>query len=630
MMNRVKQRKKALTVLLAAMLAGCGTARNDTTKLMTAGTYEGTGTGENGDIKVSVTLTTTAITGVAVTAQQETAGIADDALSSVPQEILDNQSLNVDLATGATATSKGIIEAVGNAITQAGGNPDEWNTDKTGTSKKAEPVKSTTQVVVVGSGASGLTAALRLEQLGIKTTLLEKNSYLGGSLAYTDGSQIVTGSAVQTEELEGTDTIDSLGQDLMVYGSSTGNADLIRVFAENAGTTTDWMVNDLGVDFDIKKGLISDPAYGFDRILAYSASADKVSKLLTDEVEVSGAKLLKNTRAISLKTENGAVTGVLARSSEGKLYDITADAVILATGGAGANQSLVSDSLKDTLYGGTLTSTGDAIILGREDTINAAVTSMEDAQYSYAGVSLGDGIGVMTDNANKAAMNEGMIFVNSSGSRFVNETATDSVILGAEMMQTNQVMYAVMTQSAFTAWTQELGKRLDLSDQISAWLDDKQYFEGDTIEEAAEKAMIDPNMLKATADAFDADPVDSFGRVKGDEKFEDSSHYYIVRMQPCYVSTLGGLVTDSSFQVMNQSGTAISGLYAVGEAVGGVFGASEARDAGVTWAFTSGKTAADGIAEMIAGMPAEASASADASASAEAADASASPSAAVK
>ena len=162
----------------------------------------------------------------------------------------------------------------------------------------------------------------------------------------------------------------------MVYGSSTGNADLIRVFAENAGTTTDWMVDDLGVDFDLKRGLISDPAYGYDRILAYSASADKVSKLLTDEIEVSGAKLLKNTRAIGLKTENGAVTGVLARSSEGKLYDITADAVILATGGAGANESLLSDSLKGTLYGGTLTSTGDAIILGREDTVNAAVTSM--------------------------------------------------------------------------------------------------------------------------------------------------------------------------------------------------------------------------------------------------------------
>lgn len=612
--------RRAAALLLAVTLAGCSTATTDTSKLMTAGTYEGTAAGENGDVKVSVTVTTDSITSVEITEQSETAGIADDALQDIPQEIMDNQSLNVDLSTGATVTSKAIINAVADAITQAGGSADDWQTDKTGTAK-TDVTEMTTEVVVIGSGASGLATTLRLEQLGVKTVLLEKNSYLGGTFAYSDGSMIVTGSELM-DSLGGTDSAESLGQDLMTFGGSTGSADLLRTMAEHTGDTVDWMVNDLGVDFNTKDGLQSADGYSNDRVLKFDGSADKISDLLTSEIDVSGAKVMKSTRAIGLKQENGAVTGVIARSTSGKVYDITADYVVLATGGYGANESLTTDSLSGSLYGGSLSSTGDAIILGRDENLNVSTVSMSDAQYSYAGVALNDTTGVNAESANAAALDYGMIYVNSEGSRFVSETASNSELLGAEMMQTDGSMYVVMTQDAFNAWKEELSKRSDLSDEINSWLSNGVY-KGSTLEEAAEAAGLDSTVLKNTADIYDSMIAGKEDTVYGRDSdhlgtsFKESGSYYIVKEQPCYYTTLGGISVNANLEVLNSDGNVIQGLYAVGECVGGVFGSQTSQDAENTWSFVSGKLIADQIYDDQTASAAEsASPSADPSAAA--------------
>lgn len=599
-MTKKKFMHSLIAFLLAATLAGCSQKQTDTTKLMTAGTYSGTAAGENGDVTVSVTVSTDSIIDISITDQMETAGIADDALTNIPKEILDNQSLNVDTCTGATITSKAIIAAVSDAITAAGGSTDDWQEDKTGNSKQ-EIAEASADVVVVGSGAAGLAATLRLQQLGIKVILLEKNSYLGGTLKYSDGTLTVTGSEIQTEEGNTKDNAELLGQDLMVYGGSSGNADLIRVFAENTGDTVNWMKNDLGIDFDTKTGLQSAEGYSSDRILYYDGSAEKVSDLLVSEIDVSGAKVMKNTRAIGLKQDNGKVTGVIARTSTGKIYDITADAVVLAAGGCGANSSLTGEVIGNSLYGGTQSSTGDAIILGRDEGLNVASSALSEAQYSYAGISLSDTVGVMVEDANLAAMDSGYVLVNSSGQRFVSETASNSEILGAELMQKDGVMYAVLTQEAFNEWRAELEKRTDLSTEIADWLDSDSIFKGDTIEDAAEAAGIDSTILKNTIDVYDhiistqEDTVYERDSEHLGKSFKDTSAYYIIKEQPCYYETLGGITVNSDMQVLNQDGNAIEGLYAAGECVGDVFGSRQPQSVGITWTFVSGKRSADMI-----------------------------------
>ncbi|NCB33487.1 MAG: FAD-dependent oxidoreductase, partial [Erysipelotrichia bacterium] len=563
-------------------------------------TYSGTARGENGDVTVSVTVSTDSILDISIADQQETAGIADDALSVIPREILDNQSLNVDTLTGATITSKAIIAAVSNAIAAAGASADDWQEDKTGITDQ-KITETSADVCVIGSGAAGLAATLRLQQLGIKVILLEKNSRLGGTLAWSDGTLAVTGSQLREDAGNTKDSAALFGQDLMVFGGSSGNADLIRMFAEYTGDTVNWMKNDLGVDFDLKKGLQSAEGNSSDRILHYDGSAEKVSDLLVSEIDVSGAKVMNNTRAIGLKKDNGRVTGVIARTTSGKIYDITAKTVVLAAGGYGSNSSLTGDAISASLYGGSPSSTGDAIILGRDEGLNVAASALSEAQYSYAGIALSNPVGVLAEAANLAAMDSGYILVNAEGKRFVSETASNSEILGAEMMQTDGTIYAVMTQEAFTQWREELEKRTDLSTEIAKWLDSDNIYKGDTIGEAADAAGIDSTILKHTADVFDhmisIEEDIEYNRDSSHlgKSFKGSSSYYIIKEQPCFYETLGGIAVNNKMQVLNREGNAIEGLYAAGESVGDVFGLRHTQSVGVTWAFVSGKRAADMI-----------------------------------
>ncbi|MCH4207143.1 MAG: FAD-dependent oxidoreductase [Solobacterium sp.] len=116
--------KKAVNGILSALMvlsmAGCSSTSSASDGKFKAGTYTGTGKGNNGDITVEVTLSSDAITDVKITAQNETAGISDDAITNIPKEIIDAQSVNVDTVSGATHSSEGIIEAVTNALESAG------------------------------------------------------------------------------------------------------------------------------------------------------------------------------------------------------------------------------------------------------------------------------------------------------------------------------------------------------------------------------------------------------------------------------------------------------------------------------------------------------------------------------
>ena len=174
--------KTGTALLLVVGMIGCAPKKESTmTHTVNDGSYTGIGTGYNGYITVSVSFRNGILTNVIVTNEQETDAVSDAPLNKIPEYVINEQSLNVDISTGATQTSKAVIEAIGNAITAANGNVAEWQKDCTGKNKE-KIIQEDTDVTVVGGGAAGIATVLRLQEKGYKTTLIEKDSEIGGSL----------------------------------------------------------------------------------------------------------------------------------------------------------------------------------------------------------------------------------------------------------------------------------------------------------------------------------------------------------------------------------------------------------------------------------------------------------------
>jgi len=598
--------------------AGTGTqSTGDTTQTKveqhyTPGTYTGVGEGNGGDITVDVTFSENAITDIQVASQSETKAVSADftnpdaagALTQLPQDIVDNQSLGVDSISGATLTSAGIKTAVADAVQQAGGDVAALrNAGKPAKTDATEDMDA--DVVVVGAGGSGMAATIRLGQLGKKVILVEKTYRLGGSISVSGGNQVVQGSQLQKDCGVTDDSAESMIADFQKNGDNMCTPDLIALYANNVGATTDWLNQSLGVQYDTQTGLHNLAEYSYKRELAYAGGGAAAAATLRSQVYATGATVLTDTTAQSLVTENGKVTGLVAQNSDGTTYNIKADDVVLCTGGYGNSEEWLSDELKGDLYYGLATSTGDGLTMATADDVDAATTMLDYAKLYPNGVEVSEGRAKSTIDGNLLVWKKSAILVNDKGVRVVNEHASNHDILSVELAQDNSQLYLVMDQANFDVWKSKLANTGIGDKALQQYLDANGtstplFAHGDTLAEAAKAAGIDATALQATVDKYNAGVSagsDEFGR-SGEflkETIGDGP-YYIVEQKPRYATTMGGLVVNTNLQVMNNDGKAIEGLYAAGEVVGGVQGSNSPSGANNAWALTSGKLAAEAIA----------------------------------
>mgnify|MGYP000001478489 FL=1 len=596
--------KKLLSVLLAlSMMTGAAALAEG----YTAGTYTGRADGRNGEITVDVTFSEDAITDIVVKDHQETAGIADAAINDLPGEIVASQSLAVDAKSGATFTSEGIVNAVADAVAQAGGDADALRAVPVEKELSTETIEMTTDVVVVGGGAAGMAATVRLEQLGKSVILLEKASFLGGAISVSGGNQVVMGSKLQAEAGVTDDSVDSMVEDFMKNGANLNVPELLNLYAENVGETTDWLNEDCGIAFDMEGGLHQLGEYSHNRELAYVGGGAGFAASMREAVEKSGATVLLSTRAQSLNVEDGKVTGVTAQANEGTTYVITAENVILATGGYGASDTLLSDELASALYYGPSTSTGDGVIMATADGINAATRLMEYGKRYPNGVEVSKGIAKSTIAGNITGWTMSAILVNAEGERVVNEKASNRTILEAELAQTGSELFLLMDSETFNVWKTKLAAAGLTEETIDGYVaangtTTPVFAHGDTLEEVAAAAGVNGENLVKTVERYNG-----FVAAGNDEDFGRSADYmtmaigdgpyYLVEQKPRFATTMGGLVVNASLQVENTDGDVIPGLYAAGEVVGGVMGDDSPSGANNGWALTAGKLAAEAIAE---------------------------------
>ena len=591
----------AVLALLLAVFTAAGCAGKNAVK---DGDYAVSVTGHNGPIELTVNFSAKKISGITITKESETDVLSDPALVDLPKKIVEANSLAVDSVSGATVTSSAVKYAVRQAIAQAGGNPADF--EKPIEKAPVKTVSLSADVVIIGAGGAGVSAALRADQLGAKTILLEKTGMIGGALVVSGGNQVVMGSKLQKEAGVANDSVQSMVSDFMKNGDRKNNEAALTLFARNVGDATDWLNEYAGVQFDMKGGLHKLAEYSNDRELAYLGGGSAFMKSILQKLSSTNIDLRLNTRATELKRDGSTVVGVIAQDSDGNTYDITAKSVVIATGGYGANKSLLSEDLQKSLYYGRSNATGDGLLLS--DTLGAQRQLMQYGKRYPNGVEIAPGMAKSTIAGNIVAFNSGSaILINKEGKRVVNEKASNRTILETEIRQTDGMLFLFMDQKTFDMWKERLAHAGISQENIDAWLKNNGsrapiFIRGTTIEEAAGTLNMDAASLKATIDTYNsyvASGTDSaFGRPANfmKAKIEDGP-YYLVEQKPRFATTMGGLVLTDTLQVVGTDGKALSGLYAAGEVGGGVMGDDSPSGANNAWAITSGKLAGESAAK---------------------------------
>lgn len=600
--------KKYLSLILVLAMVLCmaayGAAPVQATQAgtYTPGTYTGVGAGKNGDITVEVTFSAEKIESIRIVSHTETPSLSDAAIEQIPAKIVESQSLGVDAVSGATYTSDGIVEAVADAVKQAGGDVEALKNVQVAAGEHTEE-ELTTDVVVVGGGGAGMSAAVRLAELGQQVILFEKASFLGGAISVSGGNQVVMGAQLQADNGVEDDSVESMVADFEANGANKNNEEILTLFAENVGAATDWLVASCGIEFDA--GLHQLGEYSHNRELAYTGGGAGFAERMRKAVERSGATVYLSTKVESLLVEDGAVVGVKAVSTDGtKEYTVHAANVVLATGGYGNNKDMLTDEMKSALYYGPSTSTGDGIRMA--EAVNAQTANMEYGKRYPNGIEVDTGIAKSTIAGNIVGWTMSAILVNADGNRVVNEKASNRTILEEELQQPGGMLYLLLDSETFEVWKTKLAPAGISDGDIEKYLaangtTTPVFAHGETLEEAAAAAGVNAENLAATVEKYnsfvekgeDAD----FGRNASYLTMKiGAGPYYLIEQKPRFATTMGGLVVNANMQVLNQEGSAISGLYAAGETCGQVMGDDSPSGANNAWAITSGKLAADAIA----------------------------------
>jgi len=590
--------KTGIALLLVVGMIGCAQKKESTmTHTVNDGSYTGIGTGYNGYITVSVSFRNGILTNVIVTDEQETDAVSDAPLNKIPEYVINEQSLNVDVSTGATQTSKAVIEAIGNAITAANGNVEEWQKDCTGKNKE-KIIQEDTDVTVVGGGAAGIATVLRLQEKGYKTTLIEKDSEIGGSLRYyANSGQIVAGSTKLN--LEDIDSAGTLAEDITAYTNQTNSPTLTQVFENKIGETVDWQSKILGITFDKKTGYIPTDGLPLNSVMLYDESSGDIDELLQKEVKVSGSSVHTNTGIIELRyDEEGKVIGVRAKKSNGDIIETTSKYVVLATGTSAGNLNLIPERDRNSNYLGLSTNTGDALALAKDE---EHPYQIEDGSviYNYLGYSVRD-ITLDAYLATKSILSKGVVLVNNTGERFIDETEPYNQISEAIHNQNNATSYLVMNEEVYQEWKKKLLSTATITKAEEKYLQSMYAivpFSGETLSEAAVSADLDTQKLLETISYHNFEIEASSTNLMG--KIDPEKPTCIIPLNKYRYETTGGLKVDDHLNLLDGSGQAKTNVFAVGSIAGNVFGEKMPGGAGLAWAFVSGKYVADEIVNAL-------------------------------
>jgi fumarate reductase flavoprotein subunit len=603
--------------------------------------YTGTAQGNGGTVTVTLMIADGTITNVKAEGPDETPGIGSKALEQLPGEMLASNSIEVDSISGATITSNAIMEAAAAALEQAGLTTADL-TEKDVKKEAAEDIEEDTDLVVVGAGGAGMSAAITASDEGKKVIIVESQSMSGGNTNRAEGGMNAADTRYQDQnefrEEKGVEKTLKTASEATAEEYTEKGVENIRKLAavvqsqydaykadpEGYFDTPELMALDIIIgghglnDYDLVMNLTKNSAAGIDWINARAAEADSSLKGLTKVTQAGGASvkrihrptnedgdtvavgsyivpiLQKNveSRGIEVLTdttakkilmdENGNAAGIEAEGKEGNKVTIHAKAVVIATGGFGANSEMV-EKYRPELKGFVTTNApgalGQGIEMGTE--AGAATVDMEQIQiHPTVHVDEAGTPSLITENVR----GDGAILVNTEGKRFFDETSTRDKVSAAELEQGDYV-WLILDQ-----------KMIDGSALYQGYVDKGFTFQGNTPEELAEEIDVPAENLKETlsewAEIYQSQNDAEFGRTSFSSEYAlDTAPYYAIKVAPGIHHTMGGLKINTAAEVISTQGNAIPGLFAAGEVTGGVHGGNRLGGTAVTDIIVYGQTA---------------------------------------
>ena len=604
------KKKNVLASLLLAgamFLTACGGSASSTSAAGgVSGSFTGTAKGM-GEVSVTLTLTDNVITDCTAKGDEETSGIGSVVIEQFPGEVVEGNTINLDSISGATITSNAFVEAAKAALTEAGLNPDDYmaKADKTA---NGETVSYDADVVVIGAGGAGMTAAMTAADAGQKVVILESQAMVGGNSAratggmnaaktvYQDENEFDQAAGVEktlataAEKYADNETITALAKtvseqwaayqanptgyfdsvelmelDTMVGGKGINDPELVKTLCEGTADAIDWL-DENGITLhnvssfggaSVKR--IHRPVNEEGKVVSVGAY---MIPLLQENCEKRGIDIVLNTTVDTILTDaNGAAVGVSGTDKDGNTVVVNAKSVILATGGFGANLDMVTQ-YKPELAGFMTTNAAGAQGQGIEmaTAIGAGTVDMDQIQIHP------------TVEANTAALiteglrGDGAILVNANGERFIDEVGTRDVVSAAEIAQPGSYSWLIVDQAM-----------ADASSVIQGYIKKGYTKTGATYEELAKELDVDPAAFANTMETWN-----SYVEAKNDPDFGRTSFanplnngpYYAIKVTAGVHHTMGGVTINSATEVLKEDGTVIPGLFAAGEVTGSVHGAN--------------------------------------------------------
>ena len=604
------KKKNVLASLLLAgamFLTACGGSASSTSAAGgVSGSFTGTAKGM-GEVSVTLTLTDNVITDCTAKGDEETSGIGSVVIEQFPGEVVEGNTINLDSISGATITSNAFVEAAKAALTEAGLNPDDYmaKADKTA---NGETVSYDADVVAIGAGGAGMTAAMTAADAGQKVVILESQAMVGGNSAratggmnaaktvYQDENEFDQAAGVEktlataAEKYADNETITALAKtvseqwtayqanptgyfdsvelmelDTMVGGKGINDPELVKTLCEGTADAIDWL-DENGITLhnvssfggaSVKR--IHRPVNEEGKVVSVGAY---MIPLLQENCEKRGIDIVLNTTVDTILTDaNGAAVGVSGTDKDGNTVVVNAKSVILATGGFGANLDMVTQ-YKPELAGFMTTNAAGEQGQGIEmaTAIGAGTVDMDQIQIHP------------TVEANTAALiteglrGDGAILVNANGERFIDEVGTRDVVSAAEIAQPGSYSWLIVDQAM-----------ADASSVIQGYIKKGYTKTGATYEELAKELDVDPAAFANTMETWN-----SYVEAKNDPDFGRTSFanplnngpYYAIKVTAGVHHTMGGVTINSATEVLKEDGTVIPGLFAAGEVTGGVHGAN--------------------------------------------------------
>ncbi|WP_290432696.1 flavocytochrome c [uncultured Parasutterella sp.] len=620
-----------------ALSVACALALSYTAVNAKDGTYTASEVGRNGEIKVQVQIKDNKIADVKILDWSETHPVADQTKTELLPNIVKSQSYNVANISGATLSSFAIKAAVRDCLKQAGLDVKEFGKAAAKAPQSSETKVENADVVIVGAGGAGLSAAVTAAMAGKKVVLLEKNGFAGGNTSVSGGCfnvanvnqdniKMTEGQKKIVEGILAEKPLNPLHQELInklkkqwneytasgsnklfdspelhalqtwKSGDRKANLELVYTLTQNVKP----MMKELeGIGFEWRPnanqfvGALwprSNRAANFKSGVGY---VDTFLQYIKDKN--LPVQLLLSTKANDLIIKDGRVAGVMAQAKNGTKYVLNAaDGVILTTGGFGANVKMRNEY--DELWGKKLgettpttnlpSATGDGISLAKK--AGAGLTQMGWIQLFPAGDP--------TTGATSFKLGENScIYVNKNGKRYVNESERRDVLAKANLAQEGGVFYVI--SSAKRALVDKDGRNA-YGVKVADILKSGKSYKADTLEELAQKAGINGKNLVETVKRWNEfckkGTGDEMGRptCMDDHRLDEGGPYYATLMTPSVHHTMGGVTINKKAQVLNEAGNVIPGLYAAGEVTGGIHGTNRVGCNAVPDALVFGRIAA--------------------------------------